>query len=230
MSPTTDTRARIASHATLRIGESTQGRPIRARVLRGSLRGPVVLVVGAIHGDESAGAEIARDVADRRPSRGVVVAVESVNPDGLAAGTRTNARGVDLNRNFGAGWEASGAWGHPEYAGASPFSERESRVACSLIRRLRPDVTVWFHQQHEAPLVRAWGRSIDAARAYARLADTPLHPLPWLPGSAPNWQNHRFERSSAFVVELPWDDVSGRELRRHESAVLELGRTLEARA
>jgi murein peptide amidase A len=190
----------------------------------------VVLVVGAIHGDEPGSAEVVRGLVDGRPSRGVVVAVSSLNPDGLAARTRTNARGVDLNRNFGSNWEAAGEPGDPEYSGSSRFSERESRVARSLIRRLRPDVTVWFHQQHEPRLVRAWGQSVDAARAYARLAGMPFEALPWLPGTAPNWQNHRFDGASAFVVELPWGEISKRELRRQETAVLELGRALKGGA
>jgi murein peptide amidase A len=211
----------------VRIGESTQGRPIHARILRGSVGEPVVLVVGAIHGDEPAGAEVVRGLVDRRPSRGVVVAVSSLHPDGLEAGTRTNARGADLNRNFGSGWEGTGQPGDPEYSGPSPFSERESRVARSLIRRLRPEVTIWMHQQHEPPLVRAWGQSVHAARAYARLAGMPFRALPWLAGSAPNWQNHRFQGTSAFVVELPWGEISAREMRQHETAVLELARALD---
>jgi murein peptide amidase A len=190
----------------------------------------VVLVVGAIHGDEPASAEIVRGVRERRPSRGMVVAVPSLNPDGLDAATRTNARGVDLNRNFGSAWEPHGEPGDPEHSGPGPFSERESRLARSLIRKLRPDVTIWFHQQREPPLVRAWGQSVAAARAYARLAGTPVRALPWLPGSAPNWQNHRFKGASAFVVELPWGEVSRSELRRHETALLQLGRALEAGA
>jgi murein peptide amidase A len=222
-----DTTTRIAPHATVRVGESTRGHPIRAHILRRTVGGPVVLVVGAIHGDEPASAEVVRRLVDGRPSQGVVVAVSSLNPDGLEAGTRTNARGVDVNRNFGSGWEASGEPGDPEYSGPSPFSERESRVARSLIRRLRPDATVWFHQQHEPPVVRAWGHSVDAARAYARLAGMSFEALPWLAGSAPNWQNHRFEGASAFVVELPWGEVPEGELRWHETAVLGLGRALE---
>jgi murein peptide amidase A len=199
-------------------------------VLRGPVSGPVVLVVGAIHGDEPAGAEIVRGLADRRPSRGVVVAISSLNPDGLEAGARTNTNAVDLNRNFAAGFQASGEPGDPEYSGPSPFSERESHVARSLIRKLRPDVTIWIHQQHEPPLVRAWGQSVEAARMYARLTGLPFRALPWLPGSAPNWQNRRYDEASAFVVELPWSEISKRELRRHETALLELGRRLEDRA
>jgi len=199
-------------------------------VLRRSVDGPVILVVGTVHGDEPAGSEIVRELRSRRPSRGVVVAVPSLNPDGVAAGTRTNARGVDLNRNFASDWEAHGAPGHPEYSGPRPFSEREAGLARSLIRKLRPDVTIWIHQQHEPALVRAWGQSVEAARTYAGLVGMRFRALPWLPGSAPNWQNHRFTDASAFVVELPWGELGDRELRRHEYALLELGRALEVGA
>ena len=47
--------------------------------------------------------------------------------------------------------------------------------------------------------MRAWGPSVPAARAYARLAGLPFHRLPWMDGTAPNWQNHRF-RDELFVV------------------------------
>jgi murein peptide amidase A len=220
-SPEADRDARIPVRASALIGESTQGKPIRARILRGSIGGPVVLAVGAIHGDEPASAAVVRGVK-RPPPRGVLVAVPSLNPDGLTRDTRTNARGVDLNRNFASDWDPSSVLGDPEHSGPRPFSEVESRLARSLVRRLRPDVTVWFHQQHEPPLVRAWGRSVEAARTYARLANTPFEPLPWRPGSAPNWQNHRFGNGSAFVVELPWGEVPKRELRRHARALLKL--------
>jgi protein MpaA len=213
--------ARIAPIATVPLGESTQGRPIRARILRGSIGGPVVLAVGAIHGDEPASGDVVRGVKGP-PPRGVLITVPSLNPDGLAREIRTNARGVDLNRNFASGWDSSSVLGDPEHSGPRPFSEVESRLARSLVRRLRPDVTVWFHQQHEPPLVRAWGRSLEAARTYARLAKTPFEPLPWPPGSAPNWQNQRFRHGSAFVVELPWGEVPNRELRRHARALLKL--------
>ena len=63
-------------------------------------------------------------------------------------------------------------------------------------------MTIWFHQQAE-PLVRAWGPSVPAARAYARLSGIGFVRLPWMDGTAPNWQNHRFAGTSSFVVELP---------------------------
>jgi protein MpaA len=163
-----------------------------------------VLVFGCIHGDECAGvaaAERSLELGCPPPGDGLVV-VPNLNPDGRALGTRLNANGVDLNRNFAVDWRPRGTAWDPEYPGPRPFSEPESRIARRLIRALRPDVTVWFHQQAES-LVRAWGPSAAAARVYARLAGLPFVRMPWMAGTAPNWQNRSFPGTSSFVVELP---------------------------
>jgi hypothetical protein len=36
-----------------------------------------------------------------------------------------------------------------------------------------------------------------------RYTPVPFERLPWLAGTAPNWQNHRFGGTASFVVELP---------------------------
>ena len=187
------------------IGRSARGEPILATAANGLGRGPLVLAFGCIHGDECAGMRaVGRAWRGCPPYGGGLVTVPNLNPDGLALGTRLNARGVDLNRNFAADWRPIGVPGDPEHSGPRPFSEPETRLARELIRRLRPDVTIWFHQQAE-PLVRAWGPSVPAARAYAHLARLPFVRLPWLDGTAPNWQNHVFPGTASFVVELPDD-------------------------
>ena len=69
-----------------------------------------------------------------------------------------------------------------------------------LIRRLRPDVTIWFHQPQG--LVRAWGASVPIARRYARLAGMRFARLRRPPGAATAWQAGAMPASRSFVVEL----------------------------
>lgn len=201
----------LARRADVTIGRSSQGRPIDATAANGlglpadaaSQGGPLVLAFGCIHGDECAGARVVRRAWRGCPPPGSgLITVPNLNPDGRAEGTRLNGRGVDLNRNFASEWRSIGSRGDPEYSGPKPFSEPEAKLARELIRRLRPDVTIWFHQQAE-PLVRAWGPSVPAAKVYARLSGLAFARMPWMDGTAPNWQNHAFPGTASFVVELP---------------------------
>ena len=121
--------------------------PITARRLGNAGDGPTVLVIGAIHGNERAGIAIARRLAHDAGSRHVRLwVVPNLNPDGARANTRGNAHGVDLNRNFAWRWQPRTAPGTTFYAGPRPFrSPRAASRGCS-IARLRPDITIWFHQ------------------------------------------------------------------------------------
>lgn len=188
--------------ALLPIGHSVDGRAIRPVVLGSPAAAHRVLVVGCIHGNETAGIAIVhRLIAVGAPPGTEIVAVASVNPDGCRRGTRQNARGVDLNRNFPSNWERLGRYGSFQYSGPRPLSEPESRYAVALIEQLQPQITIWFHQ-HEG-FVRAWGQSIRTARRFAQLAQYPYRSLRWPFGTAANWQNHRFPGTASFVVELP---------------------------
>jgi murein peptide amidase A len=188
-------------------GHSAGGRPIGLLQRGDPARDGELLVFGCIHGDECAAREIQHPLL---PGSGCpdpasdIYLVPNLNPDGFALGTRLNGRGVDLNRNFPTEWKAIGTRGSPQYSGPRPLSEPETRLAARIVRRLRPEVTIWFHQHHAGePLVRAWGQSVPAARRFARFARLPFRRLPWLAGTAPNWQNHRFPGTSSFVVEFP---------------------------
>ncbi|HET7119786.1 MAG TPA: M14 family zinc carboxypeptidase [Solirubrobacterales bacterium] len=181
------------------IGHSVQGRPIVALV-SGAADAPLkVLVFGDIHGDETAGMRVVRRLlAMAVPPRARLLVVPTINPDGVAAGTRGNAHGVDLNRNFPYRWQPLGGG---EYSGPRPLSEPESRAAERLILSFRPDLTIWFHQPFGL-VDRPVGNPF-AARLYADLSGLPLVRLRRYPGSATRWQGHRLPRSTAFVVELP---------------------------
>lgn len=181
------------------VGRSLHGRPIVA-VAGGPAQAPLrVLVVGCVHGNEAAGIGVARRLlAAPPPPRVALWVVPTLNPDGLAAGTRGNARGVDLNRNFPFGWRPLNGL---EYSGAGPLSEPESRAAARLTRQVRPDLTIWFHQPFG--LVDRSGGDPAAERRFAQLAGLPLGSIPRPPGSATGWQNRVLPQGTAFVVELP---------------------------
>jgi protein MpaA len=181
-----------------------------------------VLVVGAIHGNEPAGTAVVAALRRARPPAGTALwLIEDLNPDGAAHGTRQNARGVDLNRNWPDAWRAGGRPFDVYYGGRRPLSEPEALRAARFIRRLRPAVTVWYHQ---ALRLVDTGTVADARipRRYARATGLPARRLGFLPGVATRWQNHLLPGSSAFVVELPSGRLSRAAARRHARAVVSL--------
>jgi hypothetical protein len=106
------------------LGRSVRDRPLLGlRIGSGDWR---VRLVAAHHGDELSSAELSLAVAERLledPPEAEVWVVPHVNPDGVADGSRYNARSVDLNRNYGYKWSDT------EYRGGdAAFSEPETRA------------------------------------------------------------------------------------------------------
>jgi len=98
-----------------------------------------------------------------------------------------------------------------------------------LIRRIKPAVTISYHQHED--LVDMAGGDRGVARRYARLADLRATCLPFLPGTAPGWSNHEFPGTTSFVVELPAGPVGSAALAAHLRAVraMELGQRVGSR-
>jgi N-acetylmuramoyl-L-alanine amidase len=218
----------LLAAAALLFGHSAEHRALTAtRVGAGPAK---VLVVGSIHGNETAGHAVVERLRRMRPPPGVELwLVDSVNPDGVRRGTRQNAHGVDLNRNFGRRWRGGGRPFDIFYPGRRAFSEPESQAVRRLVRRVRPDVTVWYHQQLRLVDVT---RGSDAAlvRAYARRVKLPARTLPYYRGTATNWQNSAFAGTSSFVVELPAGRLPARSVRRHAAAAMAAGEAVATSA
>ena len=206
--------AAVAASAHL-VGNSVQGRRIVAYEFGDPAAARKVLVVGCLHGDECAGVAIVNRLRRLGPLEGVDLwLVPDANPDGHRAGTRGNARGVDLNRNFPHRWQRLGG---VFYSGAKPASEPETRALMRLIRRLWPAVTIWFHQ-HLNMVVLTRG-NLGLQRRFARLAGLRTGYIRGLSGTATGWSNATFPRTTAFVVELPAGKLSPAAIARIGRAV-----------
>lgn len=153
----------LAAGLQLTPGRSVRGQPLLIRNYPPSNRHVAprrVLLLAGIHGDELSSVSIAFQWMRRlelepfRPFAWRVI--PCVNPDGLMArpATRTNARGVDLNRNFPSGdWsrEALAYWTRKtgrdprRYPGPTALSEPETRWLLQQIDEFRPDAVVSIH-------------------------------------------------------------------------------------
>lgn len=183
-----------------------------------------VLIVGEIHGNEPQGRRIVKRVRDRYAAlKGAELwTVKTVNPDGHAHRRRTNSRGVDLNRNFAAGWRRAEPPGSGYYQGPKPFSEPESRAVRRLAKRIRPDLSIWYHQPWNEVLLPCKGKR-QAERRYARITRMRAAKCKRLGGTAIRWEKREFG-GTAFVVELHPGRLRGGEVRRHARAVAALAK------
>jgi protein MpaA len=220
--PTTEDPGAVLEHVVERIGTTAGGTPITV-TRRGRVDATIdVLVVGVIHGNETAGLAVVRRVARTAPPARVRWwLLSSLNPDGQRRAVRQNGRGVDLNRNFPFEWRGGGRPWDTYFPGRSRASERETRALQALVRRVRPDLTIWYHQHAELVDRPAGAWRVALARTYARLSGLPLRGDAFgrLYGTATSWQHDEQPRSAAFVVELPAGQLSGRSVLRHVEAV-----------
>jgi protein MpaA len=205
----------------VQLGLSVEGRPIVAERL-GTPGGRRVLVIGVIHGNEDAGLAIVDQLRTQPVPSGVELwLVDSMNPDGLARLDRHNANQVDLNRNFPYRWGPIGVPGDGQYAGPGPASEPETRAMVNFMQQLRPDITIWYHQDLFV-VNPGQGRDGRVRARYAELTGLPMGEITGgiYTGIAATWARNEFRDADgvAFIVELG-PTLSGDEAVRHADAV-----------
>jgi murein peptide amidase A len=189
-------------------GRSREGVALRA-FLPGGDRPPAGILTAAMHGEEALTALLARRLLERVPGDETGWAVVPVvNPDGVLAGIRQNAAGVDLNRNFPAAtWRPDDSFSYPpgidparrraenranrSSPGSGPGSEPETRALIDLVEQLRPPLVVDLHTPLELLLVRR-GFPAPAVELLSAAANLPVvDELPGCPGAFDDWLDER---------------------------------------
>lgn len=169
---------------TRRIGTSVQGRPIEC--IQFGHSGRSVLILSSIHGNEPASTVLAEALNEYLPGNRYlfanrrIIVIPAANPDGLAAGTRENINGVDLNRNFPADNRKNN-----RRFGLQPLTEPESRALYEFIETEKPIRILSIHQPYGC--IDYDGPAGPLALRMARWCHLPVRRIGALPGSLGSW-------------------------------------------
>lgn len=129
---------------------TSRGTPIELYSKIHSSTSAPLLFIGGVHGDEPEGVRLAQDFLGWLQENNDLVVhdwllIPCINPDGYNSQQRTNANGVDLNRNFpSTDWSADAK--APRYwPGPHAGSELESQAIIQIIEKFKPLLIVHFH-------------------------------------------------------------------------------------
>ncbi len=126
-------------------------------------------------GDEPEGSHTAAELPVAFTEAGLdevaaLTVIEDINPDGRAAGTRGNANGIDVNRNF----PASNFDATITESGGEPLSQPESRALVETIDRVRPSLILVAHSWRGRQFINFDGPAREIAEQFSATSGLPV--------------------------------------------------------
>ncbi len=163
-------------------GSSSQGLPILSYQF--GQRGPVVLILGGVHGDEPEGNYIAlgllKNWMSHFPYKLKLTLVPCFNIEGSLASKRVNANKTDLNRNLPTkSWASApkgSIWKWPKpfhfkkgryYPGPRPCSESENKALVAWIDKNKPRLIISLHSWK--PMININGDCLPEAKIISEM-------------------------------------------------------------
>jgi hypothetical protein len=214
--------------ATFTFGSSADGRALTVAHRQGS-DNPTrrVLVIGSMHGEEPAGTRVVDAMAATTlPPDLELWTVRTMNPDGLATGTRRNGNDVDLNRNWpGSLYPSVMTSSSGPYPMSEPENQAMQRLANAIGSRQPLDWAISYHQPlSTVDCDPARGpRLLNACSAFSKTTGTPMQTFLRIPGTMTDTMNG-VGNGQWFTVEFGIAQPAAAEVSRHVAAISLMGR------
>ena len=218
------------------LGKSVKNKEVKGYSFGDSDSFNKTLIIGCIHGCEPQSKEVCEMYIEENKDKpfmdnSYLLIIPCLNPDGLELNTRTNANGVDLNRNF-----PSNTWRpvlknedkSPYYPGVSAGSEPETKIIIDLLKKNNFKKIISIHTNHfiqnpNPPMINFDGEdSMELAEKLGQVIHLPVHSDIGYstPGSLGTWVGIELKKIS-ITIELD-DKKKSAELYKKHSALFEV--------
>ena len=128
-----------------------------------------ILVIGVFHGEEPQGKFLIDEYLKTHSSN--LLFIPCLNPDGMQFGKRTNAKDVDLNRNYPTkNWQLTEK--NEFFGGESPASEIETKFMVEILEEYKPELILALHAPFK--IVNYDGPAKEIAEKISKIINYPV--------------------------------------------------------
>ncbi len=128
-----EAQAATASVSKIMLAGNTRYHATPMYIIKSGKPGPVVMIVGGVHGNEVAGVKAAHKIKNLRVKKGTLLVIPEANKVAVKNGTRTSSGVGDLNRNF------------PKTSSAKPSSLTATAI-WNAVKKYKVDYLIDLHE------------------------------------------------------------------------------------